>query len=205
MDAAFLAVVIVIVLVPGTDVVITLRNLVSGGRPAAVAAAAGICTAALIQGTLVSLGVGALVVQSRPVFLTLKWAGTLYLFYLAFMALRTALRGHYPPLEIAGEGTGRRSVAIGAAQGFLSNITNPKMFVFYLSLLPQFLGTGASLWEWLVHAWMMPAIGGAWLLLLIALGGAVRGWLMRPRVRRGTDVVAGLALLGFGTKLALSR
>jgi len=82
----------------------------------------------------------------------------------------------------------------------LCNITNPKMFVFYLSLLPQFVGPGAPVWSWLGHAWMLPLIGTTWL-----LAAAVREQLLRPVARRLIDITSGLALAGFGARLALQR
>ncbi len=87
-------------------------------------------------------------------------------------------------------------------QGFLGNITNPKMFVFYLSLLPQFVATDAPLSTWLAHALTLPALGMVWLLVVVVLGGTLRERLLRPLARRITDAVSGVALLGFGVRLA---
>ena len=76
----------------------------------------------------------------------------------------------------------------------MCNVTNPKMFVFYLSLLPQFVGSNAPVWSWLGHAWMMPLIGTVWLLGVVVLAGAVREQLLRPVARRLIDTSSGLAL-----------
>jgi threonine/homoserine/homoserine lactone efflux protein len=198
----FLVVVLVVVAVPGADFVITLRNTIAGGRGAGAATAAGVGAASCVQGTLVSLGLGALIVQSQPVFLTLKWLGIGYLAFLAVQSLRSAWRGgDHPPGQGAGSSLRRR----GLRQGFLCNITNPKMFVFYLSLLPQFVGSSAPLWSWLVHAWTLPLLGCTWLLVVVVLGGALRETLLRPVARRIIDTTSGLALLAFSARLALAR
>lgn len=202
MSIEFVVVVLVVVLVPGADFIVTLRNTVMHGRSAGAATALGVGAASVIQGTLVSVGLGAVIVRSQVLFTTLRWLGVAYLFYLAVQALRSAWRGRYETDPQAG-GPGER--AKGLRQGFLTNITNPKMFVFYLSLLPQFVGVTAPVWQWLVHAWVLPALGTAYLIVLAVLAGALRDRLLRPVVRRTVDAVSGVALLGFGARLATSR
>ncbi len=95
MSWAFLAVVLAVIVVPGVDVVITLRNTIAAGRGAGAAAVLGIGAASVIQGALVSVGLGALIVRSQPVFLALKWLGIGYLLLLAGQALWSAWRGRY--------------------------------------------------------------------------------------------------------------
>lgn len=184
------------------DSVITLRNTIAGGRGAGAATALGVGAASLIQATLVSLGLGTLIVQSQPAFMTLKSLGIAYLTFLAAQSLRSAWQGQYDLVHPASEPGHRRR---GLRQGFLTNITNPKMLIFYLSLLPQFLGPGASVWAWLAHGWTLPLLGTTWLLVIVVLGGAVREGLLRPLVRRAVDTMSGVALLGFSARLALQR
>lgn len=201
MSWAFLAVVLAVIAVPGVDVVITLRNTIAAGHGAGVAAALAIGAASAIQGALVSVGLGALIVRSQPVFLALKWLGIGYLLLLAGQALWSAWRGRYrDDADRLVPQPGARARAL--RQGFLGNITNPKMFVFYLSLLPQFVGADAPLSAWLTHALTLPVLGTAWLLVVVVLGGTLRERLLRPLARRITDAVSGAALLGFGVRLA---
>lgn len=152
---------------------------------------------------LVAVGVGAIIVQSQWLFHAIKWAGIAYLVFLGVQSLRSAVLRQ----ELADRTTGASAASWsrGFRQGFLCNITNPKMFVFYLSLLPQFVNPEASVWTWLLHAWALPFIGSVWLLAVSALAGSVRSRLLQPLARRLLDGVAGVALLGFGTKLALDH
>jgi threonine/homoserine/homoserine lactone efflux protein len=198
----FLVVVLAVVAVPGADFVVTLRNTIVNGRTAGVATALGISAGSLIQGTLASLGVGVLIVQSQLLFTTLKWAGLAYLGYLGAQSLWSAWRGHH---DEALEQLGTAHWARSLRQGFLTNMTNPKMLVFYLSLLPQFVSAGAGVGDWLIHAWMLPVVGTTWLLVVVVFGNAAREKLLRPVARRVMDAVSGLALLGFAAKLAFEH
>ncbi|MEB2620543.1 LysE family transporter, partial [Kocuria rosea] len=77
--------------------------------------------------------------------------------------------------------------------------------VFYLSLLPQFVGPQATIWDWLFHAWTLPVLGGTYLLLVALLAASFRERLLRPVIRRATDAIAGIAFIGFGARLAATR
>jgi threonine/homoserine/homoserine lactone efflux protein len=195
----FLAVAITLVLIPGADFAVIVRNTVTGGRHVGAATTAGVSTAAALQGLLVSFGLAGFIVRAHPVFLAVKWAGIAYLAYLAATALLSAIRGDYPPAE---EGQRRHSRLSGFRQGFLCNATNPKILVFYLALLPQFVGPAAPWWAWLVHAWTLPILGTCWCLLIVAGVDRARILLTRRNVRRTLDALTGAVLLSFCAKLA---
>lgn len=211
MSWAFLIVVVVVILTPGVDLVMALRSAVAGGRAAGLTTVAGICAASTMQGALVAVGVGTFVVNHQLLFETIRWLGIAYLAYLGVTSLVSAVRGR-SALDGGEEGTARprqrhrlRERLRAFGQGFTTNITNPKMFVFYLSLLPQFVAPDAPLVSWLVHAWTLPAIGGLWLAAVVLLASVLREKLLRPMVKRVVDACAGLALLGFGVRLATER
>ncbi len=195
----FLAVAIALVVTPGADFAVIVRNTVAGGRRVGTATTLGVSTAAALQGLLVSFGLAGFIVRAHPVFLTIKWAGIGYLAYLAASALLSAIRGNYPPAE-----TGQRSLSrsSGFRQGFLCNAANPKILVFYLALLPQFLGSAAPWWAWLAHAWTLPLLGTCWCLLIVAGVDRARNLISRRQVRRTFDALTGTVLLGFCAKLA---
>jgi threonine/homoserine/homoserine lactone efflux protein len=128
-----------------------------------------------------------------------------YLAYLGVQALRSARRGEYAPLDGDDPSGAAKNVAQSVAgwrQGFISNITNPKVLIFYLAVLPQFLTPDAGLGWLLVLAWSHAVLSLAYLLVLITGLHSARRLLMRRKVRRSLDATTGAVLLGFGAKLA---
>lgn len=196
----FLTFALVIVLIPGPDFAVVTGNTVSGGRRRGMWCAAGVASSNAIQGTAAVAGLGALVVSAQPVFHVIKWAGALYLAYLGVQALRSAIRGRYAPMADAGKGARN-----GWRQGFLSNITNPKVLMFYLALLPQFLTPDAGAAPLLALALTHALLSLAYLLLLTAVLHRARRVLERRPVRRTLDAITGLTMLAFGARLAADR
>jgi len=177
------------------------KNTLAGGRRRGRWTALGVSSSNLVQGPAAAFGLSALIVKVQPVFEAIKWAGVAYLVYLGVQALRSARRGEYPPLDGDGAASAAQNLA-GWRQGFISNITNPKVLVFYLAVLPQFLSPGADLGWLLVLAWSHAVLGLAYLFVLITGLHGARRLLMRRRVRRALDATTGAVLLGFGAKLA---
>lgn len=199
---SYLVIVVLLVLAPGPDTMVVLKNSLASGFRGGLSTAFGIFTASVVQGSAAALGLGALVAGSQPLFQTLRWAGVAYLCYLGLQALRGAWRGDYrQPGEVP------RS-AVGASrrwrEGFLSNITNPKVLVMYLSVVPQFIDpTADSIAGPLLFAYTVAVLGGLYQLGLLFFVHRVRAWLQRRRVRRTLDGVTGSALIGFGVALAV--
>jgi threonine/homoserine/homoserine lactone efflux protein len=154
-------------------------------------------------GCCCSTGLGALVIASQPLFVAIKWTGVIYLAFLAAQALRSAIKGQYEPID----GKDRQpGVALtGWRHGFLSNITNAKVLVFYLAVLPQFLGPQAGLPVLLAYALSHAALSLLYLTLLVAGMSRAGRLLSKRRVRRMLDALTGVALLGFGARLAAER
>jgi len=199
--AEFLAFAVVLVLIPGPDFAVVTKNTLVGGRQRGRWTALGVSSSNLVQGTAAAFGVSALIVRVQPLFEAVKWAGVGYLAYLGAQAIRSALRGQYQPADEADGGGQARGLA-GWRQGFISNITNPKVLVFYLAVLPQFLTPGASLGWLLALAWSHAVLGQSYLQLLVTGLHGARRLLMRRRVRRSLDATTGAVLLGFSAKLA---
>jgi len=155
----------------------------------------------IVQGTAAASGLSALLVRAQPAFQALKWAGVAYLAFLGAQAVRSAVRGRYAPLDAGGPATA--GVAFGGwRQGFLSNLTNPKVLVFYLAVLPQFLAPGAGIGWLLAFAWSHALISLIYLLALTAGLRRARQLLLRRTVRRTLDGATAAALLGFSARLA---
>jgi threonine/homoserine/homoserine lactone efflux protein len=188
---AFIAVAVVVIVSPGPDFALTVHNTVARGRRAGMATSFGVVSAQLLWGTATAAGVAALLVASRPLFVALRIAGAAYLIWLGIQALRAARRGGDHHVVVVRRGSGFR-------QGFLSNASNPKMAIFFTSLLPQF---GSQLPELLLHSALFSSLTLVWLALVVRAGSVLR----RQRVRRVVDAVTGFVLVGFGAGLAAAR
>lgn len=191
-------------LVPGIDTALVLRTSVTQGRARAFAVAAGISTGVLVWGIAAALGVSALLAASQAAFMVMKWVGAAYIVWLGISLIVKAARGQHIALD--GGARPRESAWAGFRRGLLTNLLNPKIGVFYVAVLPQFLpddvpaALGGGVLA-LVHV----AEGMAWFTLLILATHALRTWLDRPLVQTWIDRVTGAVLIGFGVKLALTR
>jgi threonine/homoserine/homoserine lactone efflux protein len=198
---SFVAFATVLVLVPGADFTVIVKNTLAGGAVRGRWSAVGVSCSNAVQGVAAVAGLGAVVVRIQPLFQAIKWAGIAYLAYLAVQALRSAWRGRYTPFTGDEPDAGRR----GWREGFLSNVTNPKVLVFYLAVLPQFIGPATPWAALLVLALTHALLSLAYLLLVVAGLHRVRRVLDRRPVRRALDALTGTVLLGFGARLATER
>ena len=191
---AFLGVAVVVIVTPGQDTALTVRDTLAGGRRAGVRTATGVVSGQAVWALAASAGVAALLVASEPAFLALRVAGAAYLVYLGGRALLSAVRREPDVEHLTREAGGRE-----LRQGLLSNLGNPKMAVFFSSLLPQFADTFPAL---LGLGLLFCALTLMWLsayAFAVARAGHV---LRRPRVRRAIDAVTGTALVVLGIRLA---
>jgi len=194
----------VVTVTPGLDTLFVLRQAIRAGRRTAFAAAAGIGFGALVWGMAAAAGVAALLVASQLAFAVLRWAGVAFLAYLAFTYLRSAVRGDLPHDNLAGAvaDTPRESFVKGA----LTDLLNPKVGVFYLTVLPLFLPAGyPPVAVGALLAGVHVLMGMAWFTIVILGAQAVRGFLTSRRGGRVVDGVAGVVMLGFGVALGLER
>ncbi|MEU0533127.1 LysE family translocator [Amycolatopsis tolypomycina] len=198
--AAFAGMMAFLAMMPGPDTMVVLKNALTGGARGGGWACAGITVANFLQGTAAALGLGAVITRYRPVFETVKWLGAAYLVFLGIQALRGAWRGNYEALDDVRKA--RASRVRRFREGFLSNITNPKVIVLYLSVLPQFLTPSSTLGDSLLLAYTVAALGVVWQVVLLFFVHRVRGWLRQRKVRRALDGATGTALVGFGAVLA---
>ena len=202
---SFLVFAVILVLVPGPDFAVVTKNTLAAGRWRGAWSAGGVASSNAVQGTAAAAGLGALIVRAQPVLDVIRWAGVAYLLFLGFQALRSAVRGRYPSLDPDADHHAAGAALGGWRQGFLSNITNPKVLVFYLAVLPQFLTADSSPWLLLAFALSHACLSLLYLLTLTTFLHRIRRVLARRRVRRGLDTVTGVALLGFGARLAAER
>jgi threonine/homoserine/homoserine lactone efflux protein len=196
----FLVVSAVVICTPGQDTALTIRNTLSGGRRSGVATAAGVSAGQAVWTFAASAGVVAVLSASEPVFRALKLAGAAYLVYLGVQSLVAALTGRSHATSRAGVGSLAPQRA--ARQGLLSNLGNPKMAVFFASLLPQFAPEGrASFAALLALGLVFCALTFVWL-ALYATAVARASRLLAGRIRRALDALTGVVLVAFGVRLA---
>jgi threonine/homoserine/homoserine lactone efflux protein len=209
---AFLGVAAAVICVPGPDTALTIRNAVAGGRRCGIATAAGVALGQAVWTLATGVGIAELIQASEPAFLVLKWAGAAYLVALGLQSLWTAAGTSLPgraPLPVAApEADGARAeltLARGLRQGLVSNLANPKMAAFFLSLLPQFADPGRGSWGVLGLGLLFCLMTVAWLALYSVVVDRARVVLRRTRVRRVLDGASGVVLVGFGARLALQQ
>ena len=197
----------VLTLVPGQDTMLVVRNVLRGGRGDGVITTFGICTGLFIHATLSALGVSIVLMRSATAFQVVKAAGACYLAWLGIRSLVEAVRGgHYPVKPEHELSTDVASPQRCFAEGFLSNVLNPKTAVFYLAFLPQFIRpTDPVLQKSLLLASIHYVEGIVWLVVVSVAVDRMRKLLMAPMVRRWLDGICGAVFVGFGLRLALQR
>ena len=203
----FLAVSAVVIATPGQDTGLTIRNTLLGGRRGGVATAFGVSAGQAFWTLAASAGVTALLGASAPVFTAVRLIGAAYLVFLGGQALRDAWRPDRPVADTGGADT-KRGLGVGAGfrQGLLSNLGNPKMVVFFTSLLPQFAVQGrASFASLLGLGLLFCAMTLVWLALYAAVVARLGDVLRRSTIRRALDAVLGAVLVAIGLRLATER
>jgi threonine/homoserine/homoserine lactone efflux protein len=186
---------------------LVVRNVLRGGRRDGVVTTFGICLGLFVHATLSALGVSVILLHSATAFHLVKFAGACYLVWLGVQSLHGAVQGvsHAVDTEHGGI-TAMVSLQRCFLEGFLSNVLNPKVAVFYLAFLPQFIGpTDAVLQKSLLLASIHYVEGILWLVVVSIVLDHTRQFFMQPTVRRWLDGVCGMLLVGLGLRLALER
>ena len=203
---AFLGISALVIVTPGQDTALTIRNALLGGRKSGAFTALGVSAGQAVWTIATSAGLAALLVASEPAFLAVKLAGAAYLIFLGVQALASAFSSRRSAAT-AGAPVGRRGTPwAGFRQGFISNLGNPKMAVFFTSLLPQFSpGGNASLAALLLLGFVFCLMTLGWLTGYAIAVAKAGGFLRRPRIRRTIDAVTGVVFVAFGLRLATER
>jgi threonine/homoserine/homoserine lactone efflux protein len=186
---------------PGLDTALVLRAALTGRRRDAMATAAGIVAGLFVWAAAAAVGISALLTASTVAFDVLRYAGAGYLLWVGGRLLWQALRTRSVP-EVAADGP-PPSVWRAARLGLLTNLLNPKVGVFYVALLPQFVPAGS---DPLVVGLLLAAVHGllsvAWFTGLTLLSGVLAPMLRRPSAVRVVDGLTAATLVAFGLRLA---
>ena len=198
---AFTGIAALLTILPGADMTLVAKVTLLDGKRAAFFTSLGICAGLPVHATASALGLSLILATSSEAFTVVKFVGAGYLAYLGIRTIRDSFRAASDPVVAAGRtGSGRAAFA----QGWLSNVLNPKVALFYLTFLPQFISPGDNvLAKSLLLAGIHAVLGLLWLPLyayaIDRIGVLVRG------ARRWLERVSGAALIALGVRLALER
>lgn len=198
---AFTIAAVLLTVTPGLDTALVLRTAIVEGRGKAMLAALGIGLGCLVWGLIAAAGLGALLAASQLAYDILRWVGAAYLLWLGLGMLLRPRGG----LDL-GAGQAATPGRTWLVRGLLTNLLNPKVGVFYVSFLPQFVPAGSnvflgSILLTLIHV----ALGLLWFALLLLAGAPLTSRLRNPRIAAWLDRITGSVLIAFGLKLALER
>ena len=205
---AFALIAMALTIAPGPDTFLVIANTSAGGFRRGFATVLGIVSGGFFYVLLVACGLIRVLVYSPALFYTVKLAGACYLLYLGWGALRGVFRRAPAAVDSDAAPAPRpaRSIRASYLQGLLTNALNPKIAVFYLAFLPQFLNPGDPV---VLKSALLIGIhygeGLVWLSLLAFSVGRLGRFLARPRVKKSMDAVLGATMMGFGLKLAVEQ
>jgi threonine/homoserine/homoserine lactone efflux protein len=191
-----------LILAPGPDSMLVMRNTMRGGRRAGWTTACGTMSGLAIWALAAALGLSALLRVSQVGYDVLRFAGAGYLVWLGVTSLGLRRSTAEPAAPAAGRGrsgTGGRAYV----NGLLSNLFNPKISVFFMAFLPAFIpaGVSAARFSLVLGLWFI-AETGLWLAALAWLASRGAQWLQRPAAQRWLGRITGIVLIGFGLRLA---
>jgi threonine/homoserine/homoserine lactone efflux protein len=202
---AFLGVSALVIVTPGQDTALTIRSTLLGGRRAGVLTAFGVSTGQAVWTVAASAGITALLLASEPAFLAVKLAGAVYLVFLGGQMVVRAVR-RSPDLVRLARPDGGLSARTAYRQGVVSNLGNPKMAVFFTSLLPQFAPeSGPRFAAFLALGLCFCAMTAAWLVAYAFAVARARDVFQRPRIRRFVDGLTGAVFVALGLRLAAAE
>jgi RhtB (resistance to homoserine/threonine) family protein len=197
---AFIGVAGILTILPGADMALVTRNVLAVGRRRTMLTILGIQLGCVFHATASALGLSAILATSATAFNVVKTIGAAYLVWIGIQSIRTASITHAIAIE-----TTPAKTRIGSpfVQGFLTNILNPKVAVFYLTFLPQFISPGESvLRRSLLLASIHIVLGSVWLTAYAWFVDRLGAVLTRPRVKAWLERVTGGLLIALGARLA---
>ena len=196
----YLIAISILTITPGLDTTLIIRTATLEGKTKAFQVALGINLGCIVWGVIVACGLGALLMTSDLAFNALKWIGAIYL---TWLGLNLLLK---PRSQLASLNNSAVTTQNWFMKGFWGNLLNPKVGIFYISFLPQFIPQSASPVIWTMSLVMIHVvIGLIWSIFLIAAMQSISAYLKQPKFIRYMDRVTGSIFILFALKLALSK
>ena len=202
---AFLGIATLLTLTPGADTMLVMRSVLARGQRAGLLTTFGICCGLFIHATLSAVGLSLILVRSATAFEVVKFAGAAYLVYLGVQSVWRGMRGSGTGLivEVATMGRSHRRSYI---EGLMTNVLNPKVAIFYVAFLPQFITPGDPvLAKSLLLAAIHFTVSMLWFSVVTLMLGRIRAFLTQPHVQRRLEACTGAILIAFGLRLAMER
>lgn len=199
----FIIACVLLIILPGPDTAIVTKNTVVAGRKGGMKTMLGSCVGLSIHTIAAVAGLSAIIVKSALAFTVLKYVGAAYLCYLG---VRTLMNMRAKKTDVDEELLVEAKGSSYFKQGFITNITNPKVAVFFLTFLPQFLAPSAdAFWSFLVMGIIYTVLTFAWFFFYVVLLDKVRNFMKRPSTQASIEAITGVVLIGFGIKLAFEK
>lgn len=199
----YLLAITLLTLTPGLDTTLIIRTATLEGKSKAFQAAVGICLGCIAWGLVVACGLGALLMASALAFNVLKWMGAAYL---AWLGLNMILKPRSQLTDMQANNANLTTLQNWFIKGFLGNLLNPKVGIFYISFLPQFIPPQASAATWVMGLVMIHVvIGMLWSILLILAMQPLSRYLKQPKFVKYMDRITGSIFVLFALKLAFSK
>lgn len=199
----FLLLSLFVVMSPGIDTALITKRTISDGRKDGYKMALGITTGSLVHTFAAAFGLSAILMQSAVAFEIVKYVGAIYLIYLGLSSFITRKKKN--AVNVSNQNPSDRKKS-AFKQGLLSNVLNPKVAMFFLTFLPQFVQPGAAVTQQLILMGVIyTVLSITWFFVYVFFINYSREWLMSPKVQRIMDQTTGLILIGFGLKLALDK
>ena len=198
---AFIPMAIILTITPGTDTMLVVRSALMRGKTCGVITAIGICFGLFVHALVSSLGLSMVLIHSAELFYAVKLLGAAYIIYLGVQSLRLGLKksgsADMPDLNKA---PSRRKAFM---EGFLTNVLNPKVAIFYLALLPQFVNpTDPALAKTMLLTSIHWTVSIIWMIFLALFMGQMKSFILRPGFNSKLNCIAGMAFIGLGVKIA---
>ena len=203
----FTVVALMIVMVPGVDSLLVLKNTVIHGKKAGFFTMLGIILALFVWTTLAVLGLAAIIAKSMVVFLAIKYAGAAYLVYLGIQSWRAKAQNLMLLEDATPKGERLKNISLSCmTQGITTDLLNPKTLLLYVTLMPQFIQPDFNVnSQLLLLAGILIVLSIVWLGIVILIINGVRNWFMKQTVQSVFHKVTSILLVGIGIRIATEK
>ena len=196
---------ILLIILPGPDTAMTTKNTLTVGRSGGIKTLLGTCCALLIHTFAAVIGLSAIIVKSALLFSVFKYVGAIYLIYIGFKTL-WSLKNNEAAASMETNTENKYGQKSCFRQGFLTNLLNPKVAVFFLTFLPQFVDSGSNTFiPFLIMGITYTILTAIWFIPYVYLINQISTFMKKLATQKVVQGITGIALLGFGLKLALEK